>query len=513
MKQKLIRIIKSLKDFTFDEIQTMTECDNEETLQEILKELLDTKFIIQTSEKHYSIKKVSSKPTISKKKVNFDNWVKNNCNGDLNNLSLKTIDPCLFFDKKTETEHFNNLNAIQKRNVIKYYILYKATTNLMGKTLYKKVRDISNQYPALKCAPETVVAKNRAYRLEGINAFVPREGYLPPKRFSQEVLNKFENLYLNPKRYSYQHCIKLLEKEFDPVDIPADTTMSKYLKKKYSMEYILAKRNPSPEIYNSNKYASMETEKIDFKTMKFIDAAHKFMKERHSEGSFSFLQTHLIPYFKDTELKDISQNMAEDFQDIKISEGYSIASVRCMMNILNHIYKEYMDTNNVAIFKFKKILPIREQECLSIKEINKLISDKSPKLWTICLGISPQELAALNYNDINFKEGTVKIDKIYQKTRFRKYFHLHAIRTLKLHPILLDMLDKKGTGVIYENVDMDDSTVLLNTHVKLLLDKNVPMNVICKNLGYKNLYDFEMRFNFLFQKELDKDFDILAKAC
>ena len=75
------------------------------------------------------------------------------------------------------------------------------------------------------------------------------------------------------------------------------------------------------------------------------------------------------------------------------------------------------------------------------------------------------------------------------------------------------MLDKKGTGVIYENVDMDDSTVLLNTHVKLLLDKNVPMNVICKNLGYKNLYDFEMRFNFLFQKELDKDFDILAKAC
>ena len=38
------------------------------------------------------------------------------------------------------------------------------------------------------------------------------------------------------------------------------------------------------------------------------------------------------------------------------------------------------------------------------------------------------------------------------------------------------------------------------------------MNVICKNLGYKNLYDFEMRFNFLFQKELDKDFDILKIA-
>lgn len=85
----------------------------------------------------------------------------------------------------------------------------------------------------------------------------------------------------------------------------------------------------------------------------------------------------------------------------------------------------------------------------------------------------------------------MRIDKIHQKTRFRKYHHLHAIRILKLHPILLDMLNKNGKGIIYENV---------------------PMNVICKNLGYKNLHNFEMRFNFLFQKELDKDFGILKIA-
>lgn len=57
-------------------------------------------------------------------------------------------------------------------------------------------------------------------------------------------------------------------------------------------------------------------------------------------------------------LKDITQGIAEAFQDKKISEGYSIASVKCMMNILNNIYKEYMAKNNKPVFKYTKILPM-----------------------------------------------------------------------------------------------------------------------------------------------------------
>lgn len=211
MKQRLIKLIKSLKTFTLNDLQMMTECEDTTLIQDIIQELIKSGDIIENEEGQYSSNKVSIKPVLSDKRENVKDWIEINCKGDLNNLCAEKINPNKFFDKKEECEIYKTLNKIQKNVVIKYYTLYKLTKGYRGKSLYEIVDDISEKYPFFKCLGFTIVAKNRAYKIEGIKAFIPRNGYLPPERFSKEVLDKFEELYLNPKQYSYKHCIQLLE--------------------------------------------------------------------------------------------------------------------------------------------------------------------------------------------------------------------------------------------------------------------------------------------------------------
>ncbi len=61
---------------------------------------------------------------------------------------------------------------------------------------------------------------------------------------------------------------------------------------------------------------------------------------------------------------------------------------------------------------------------------------------------------------------------------------------------------KNKTGKIFESVNVDNYDLLLNTHIKLLLDKNICINIIRKNLDFQCLNDFEKRYNFLLSKSL-----------
>ena len=59
------------------------------------------------------------------------------------------------------------------------------------------------------------------------------------------------------------------------------------------------------------------------------------------------------------------------------------------------------------------------------------------------------------------------------------------------------------------NEVIDDYDILLNTHVKLLLDKNITINIIYKNIALHNINDFETRFGFLLPQKLEDNFEIL----
>ena len=108
-----------------------------------------------------------------------------------------------------------------------------------------------------------------------------------------------------------------------------------------------------------------------------------------------------------------------------------------------------------------------------------------------------------------FENKTVLINQCVYRGTAENIRALYKIRTLKIPDVLFNKIPRNKTGKLFESVNVDNYDLLLNTHIKLLLDKNVCINIIRKNLGYQCLNDFEKRYNFLLPQELDDNFQIL----
>lgn len=134
---------------------------------------------------------------------------------------------------------------------------------------------------------------------------------------------------------------------------------------------------------------------------------------------------------------------------------------------------------------------------------------KSKELWVLATGINIAERGAIYYTDINFSDKTVNISKFKNKGIVENIRAKYKIRTLQIPDILFNKITKKQKGLLFKDVKIDNFDLLLNTHIKLLLDKNVQINIISRNLGFYKLTVFESRYNFLLPQKLDNNFQII----
>lgn len=56
--------------------------------------------------------------------------------------------------------------------------------------------------------------------------------------------------------------------------------------------------------------------------------------------------------------------------------------------------------------------------------------------------------------------------------------------------IIFDDIDFKNKGLIFKDIKIENYDKLINTHIHLLLEKNIQINIISKNLGFHNIKDF-----------------------
>ena len=106
---------------------------------------------------------------------------------------------------------------------------------------------------------------------------------------------------------------------------------------------------------------------------------------------------------------------------------------------------------------------------------------------------------------------SVNINKAYMNGTIQKDRKFYKKRQLKMPDILFNTLLPNGRGLIFKAVEIKNPSVLLNTHVKLMLDKKVPLNIISKLLGFQNLNEFDAVFGFLLPQKLEDGFEILIK--
>lgn len=499
---------------TMDEVAELTEEKRETVRRKCKKGTYISTYKKVGRFKEYLIKKSSIKKYIKPKhryhKIEFTHSQCPRINQD--NFKFKDLN---------EQKIYNNAYDFQKKRIKKYITLFKLAGKLSGKELQEYLQKVSMENPELKTSYPSFLKAKWKYNKEGISALIPQYGKSNRGKsiVSQDMYENFKKIYLSSTEYSLKTAVEELSKfGYPPEVLPSFRSFERLLKKEYSKEYIKAQRETSNYVSNIR---FDEEYKLTPKTRKplfdnYIDAANAYLEQYAANNTDTqicrrgYIKNHLNPYFKNFKFCEITNSTIEDFVKTKMSEGYALASINRFIAALAALMNEY-DIPKYHLMTSSSNLPIMDKQCNILKEeeINQIIKNKDERLWVLCLGITPVELEALEYSDIDFNNGTVKIDKCIFNNRIEKYKKLYKIRTLKISKIIFKNLSKDKEGKIFNNVNIINYNILLNTHVKLLLDKNVQINIISKNLGFQKITDFEKRFQGLLPQDLEDDFEIL----
>jgi len=423
------------------------------------------------------------------------------------------------FKNDAEQTYFDKLPLYAQKRVFKYITVFKLAGNLSGKALINFLEKLKMDHPEYKTSYTRFITHRNAYIREGLKALVPKYGpkHCPKTCVPKDMYEKFKELYLSPNKYSLSKSVKMLTQfGFERDLIPSARTFERLLLKEFDRGYITAVRNKP---LNLPELRQLEPDYKPIKKQtyeKYIDAADAYYKKIDKSTKEidvcrkGYIRNHINPFFKKYKLNEITNEVIIKFQQEKLAQGFAIASIKRFTSTLTQIMRfNNTDVTNLMFSSNNSLMPTIKQKVLSNKEIAKIKKESLTRLWIICLGISVGELFALDYSDIDFENKTIKIDKILYNGSVLKHRKAYRIRTLKLPTILFENLSKKDSGRIFEEEKIEDYETLLNTHVKLLLAKNVTINVIYKNIAMHNIIDFEIRFGFLLPQQLSDDFEIL----
>lgn len=510
MKQKMLKLIKILNKFTTDDILTMGEFE-ETQAKIILKEFEELKYIKLIAPNEFVYIPV---PTNT---INDDLPVSNKVYERKQKNEIKPIVNTLF-TKAGEQQVFDNAPKYAKRSLIKYYTVLKLAGSFKGNNLETFLKQLSEQHPEYKMSVSTFHRIKQKYYKGGLKELIPRYAEGGKSSITDDMYIAFKNMYLKPSHYSLKECVNRLKLQFNEDLIPSYMCFKRRIYKDFSPEVIDKMRSMSEALPDLNLIEDIANKKIDNnrKYEYFIDAAREFISNMQAEkgkeaaSRKSAINNHLIPFFKNYKFSEINQTLICNFQNKKMSEGYSIGSIKRYLGTLSCIYYKHSDCiKDLRFSSHNNLILATENPVLSDAEIINIIKNKSAELWILCLGITPAELAGIEGTDINYENKTINISKVFYNGGLQKHRKNYKIRTLKLHPLIYNSLNNNYNGRIMPNVDINNFDVLLNTHVKLLLEQNVPLNIIYKNLGYQCLNDFENRFNFLLPNSIKENFNIL----
>lgn len=498
MKQKLLKLAKILKRFTLDDVLSMEDFD-EDKIKDIIEELLKENRIKIYRNQYVYLQDAVEKPkttSVNKTVINVD-------------IDISKQNPEELFLNKEDLEFYNSNTFYNRKNIIKFLTLFHLTKGLGGENLRDYLKAIGERNPQYKCAYSTYHRYSKRYKELGIKALVAHHAsiHTPKTMMEPEIYAAFKKHYLSPMKYSVDVAWRKTVEEFPNDYVPAAVTLKRHLDLDYSQECISQMRATPIDLPSIDP-----SKKTIFE--KFIDAAKYQMQVFENMNSDSarnrkqWIKKFLIPAFGKFRIMDITKNDIILFQSKLIAEGYSQATIRRLISVLGIIIRRYSHNNTNIQFLPRFGLPTLETEVYSKKEIEEFKKKNCPELWIIALGVVPAELAVVRYEDIDFGRQTVKISKALFGDNEQVYRSKYRIRELKLPKALFEKLKRNGRGLVFGLVELLDFEKLMNTHIKLMLDKKVQVNIISKNLGYYNIKDFEQRYNFLLPQSLDEKFDI-----
>jgi integrase len=182
----------------------------------------------------------------------------------------------------------------------------------------------------------------------------------------------------------------------------------------------------------------------------------------------SSLKIHLLPYFGNISLDDITLRKINEFIELKKTTGLSNKGINNCVSLLKTILKRYIAKkllkNNPAD-KIKSLEPTKKTiKILSPQDVDKILKiteEEYYQIYTILLtiletGLRRNEIFALKWSDIDFKTKTISINRnIYEKVVFHSRVN-SSFREIPL-PLMIENIlkpqkrNKELSDYVFEN--------------------------------------------------------------
>lgn len=259
----------------------------------------------------------------------------------------------------------------------------------------------------------------------------------------------------------------------------------------------------------TGKWHIREAEDIPFSTLveDYLEYVNANRAASTAEIKKYRIEAHLLPYFEDMLLSQITPQMVDSYKVTRVNDGVSPNTINRELANLSHMFTmairwRYIErnvvANNVVANVEKMKVPQRYPRFLNQDEINKLLeaigdSHLYPLVVTaIHTGMRKAELLNLKWYDINFRRRTVTVqakDDWHTKN--------YRSRTLQMTPMLHRIL--KEHIKTQKQLGFESEYVFAYQGKKVKWGNDVTFNRLVKKTGLKNVTLHTLRHTFASQ--------------
>jgi integrase len=210
----------------------------------------------------------------------------------------------------------------------------------------------------------------------------------------------------------------------------------------------------------------------------FNTSYKRSVEETTAETRWFTVINHLIPYFGETPIDKITTKMLDDFYNDKLDEELAPKTVREFHNLLRRAFSQAVKwgylKHNPALdatppkVPRKEMKPWTEEQTQQFLDVVKEIGEETIYDGFIFTGMRRGELLGLNWSDIDFKNGKIRISRSLARTIKRGLFlkdvktqssrrqisiSSYLIEKLKKHKEKQDQV-KEQLGAAYHDQDL-----------------------------------------------------------
>lgn len=513
-KNMIEKIAKKLDKFTFDEIVTISELEENE-VKEILEVLIQENAILQ-KEDTYFYTKIKNKQTVKRKTELFQEFI---------------------LEEQDGYEEYLRLSPCYKKTVDKRINIIKLTNSFSGKDL-KSVIDLYNaQHSNDTIGYSTVTMLQLQFENYGLRGLFPKIRGQKNTKTPQIIYDTFKKYYLNKNKFSSEIALKLAQTELQnshKIDSPLVFNAKVFyarLTKELGKPTIEHLRNTAEFVVPNGSESTVNTEQIN---ITFKEAAENYFKqlslEKKQERLLNYktsYKNHIAYYFDNYTINEIDKEVLKKYKQEKYNSGYSVSAVKNYLGVVKNIITHACPSKD-KIVKQIEFLTAIDMNILEKAQIEKMLSiAKAYFSWgypiirlALLTGANVPEILALQWKNIFLTDKKIYITQFLHAGKIVKHRVNTSFRYLTIDDettkILAELFSKdipskeefvfQIEGIedlqkyfeetvltpITKKLDLDEfnSSDLIHNFVNMLLTQNVPISYIRKVCGYSSIKTF-----------------------